>query len=318
MTKPSLVVSHLTKRFGDVLAVDDLSFTAESGRVTGFMGPNGAGKTTTLRALLGLVTPTSGEATVLGGPYAALAKPMAKVGSHLDSSSFNPGMNGRQHLEAMAYASGAPAPKKTGARIEELLELVGLTSAANRRIGGYSLGMKQRLGLATALLGNPQILVLDEPANGLDPEGITWLRSFLRSFAAEGRTVLLSSHLLGEVQQIATDAVIINKGRLVASGTVKELEVQAGSLVYVASTNQKVLYRALAGANLEPLLPSGLPATPASDESPFGVRGATTAQVGQICFAAGVPLTHLSEQETGLETLFMNLVGEANLVGGAK
>ena len=313
MTEPSLTVDHLTKKFGDVLAVDDLSFTATQGRITGFMGPNGAGKTTTLRALLGLIAPTSGEALVEGQKYAALPEPMTVVGSHLDSASFNPGMTGAQHMRVMAAASGGD-PQRAG----RLLALVGLQEAAKRKIGGYSLGMKQRLGLATALLGDPQILVLDEPANGLDPEGITWLRDFLRSFAADGRTVLLSSHLLGEVQQVATDAVIINKGRLVAAGTVEELELQAGSRVEVSAQDTAALSAALTQAGLT-LVRAGRHVAPkheaaaarASNFAPLVVKDATAQQVGEIALASGIPLTHLSQQVTGLETLFMEMVGGA-------
>lgn len=313
MTEPSLTISHLTKKFGDVLAVDDLSFAATKGRVTGFMGPNGAGKTTTLRALLGLITPTSGETLIGGRKYEALPEPMRVVGSHLDSASFNPGMTGAKHMKVMAAASGGDAD-----RIDRLLAIVGLLEAAKRKVGGYSLGMKQRLGLATALLGDPQILVLDEPANGLDPEGITWLRDFLRSFAADGRTVLLSSHLLGEVQQVATDAVIINKGRLVAAGTVEELELQAGTRVEVGAADPAALSDALARAGLT-LVRAGRHAAPRTEATtnnapnfaPLIVKDATAQQVGEVAFTAGVPLTHLSEQVTGLETLFMEMVGGA-------
>src|SRR4051794_10767796 len=202
----AIEVSGLTKRFGPILAVHDLSFTADEGRVVGFLGPNGAGKTTTLRMLLGLVNPSEGEATVHGEAYASLADPIHTVGAVLDGGMLHPGRSGRNHLRALARAAGV-----SNERVNHLLELVALKDAANRRAGGYSLGMRQRLGLATALLGDPRVLVLDEPANGLDPQGIRWLRDFLRGLAAEGRAVLVSSHVLAEVAQTADDVVVINR-----------------------------------------------------------------------------------------------------------
>src|SRR5215510_9831767 len=192
----AIEVSGLTKRFGEVLAVNDLSFTVDEGRIVGFLGPNGAGKTTTLRMLLGLVNPTGGTATIFGTPYRGLADPVHTVGAVLDGGMLHPGRSGRNHLRALAQAGGFAR-----ARVEELLKLVGLQDAANRRAGGYSLGMRQRLGLAAALLGDPRVLVLDEPANGLDPQGIRWLRDFLRTLASEGRAILVSSHVLAEVAQ---------------------------------------------------------------------------------------------------------------------
>ena len=209
----AIEVSGLTKRFGPVLAVDDLSFTADEGRVVGFLGPNGAGKTTTLRMLLGLVNPTAGSATVLGAKLRELDDPVHTVGAVLDGGMLHPGRSGRNHLRALGKAAGIGDQ-----RVEELLELVALKDAANRRAGGYSLGMRQRLGLAAALLGDPKVLVLDEPANGLDPQGIRWLRDFLRTLAAEGRAVLVSSHVLAEVAQTADDVVVINKGRIGRAG----------------------------------------------------------------------------------------------------
>jgi ABC-2 type transport system ATP-binding protein len=195
---PAIEVAGLTKRFGEILAVDDLSFTVEPGSITGFLGPNGAGKTTTLRIVLGLVRSTSGSATVEGRTYAQLDDPVHTVGALLDGGMLHPGRTGRNHLRSLARASGV-----SDARVDELLELVALSGAADRRAGGYSLGMRQRLGLAAALLGDPRVLVLDEPANGLDPQGIRWLRDFLRSLAAEGRAILVSSHVLAEVSPTA-------------------------------------------------------------------------------------------------------------------
>jgi ABC-2 type transport system ATP-binding protein len=217
-TQPVIAVRDLTKRFGAVVAVDALSFTLEAGSITGFLGPNGAGKTTTLRLLLGLARPSSGEALVFGRPYRDLPNPTRRVGALLESGDFDPGRTGRNHLRALALASGIDAR-----RVDELLELVELDRAAHRPAGSYSLGMRQRLGLAAALLGEPALLVLDEPANGLDAAGVHWLRGFLRQFAAGGGTVLVSSHLLAEVAQTVDHALIIERGRLVATVAVDQL-----------------------------------------------------------------------------------------------
>jgi ABC-2 type transport system ATP-binding protein len=206
-------VDSLTKRHRRILAVDTLSFRAEPGRVTGFLGPNGAGKTTTLRVLVSLLRPTSGRATVLGRRYVELEEPVRTVGAVLEASGFHPGRSGRNHLRTLATAAGIPWQ-----RVEEMLALVDLSPAADRRVRGYSLGMRQRLSLAGALLGDPRVLILDEPANGLDPQGIRWLRDLLRGFAAEGGTVLVSSHVLAEMQQLADDVVIIARGRIVTQG----------------------------------------------------------------------------------------------------
>src|SRR5215469_5163839 len=202
----AITISHLTKRYGPVLAVDDLSFDVHPGKVTGFLGPNGSGKTTTLRILLGLAAPTSGSATIGGLAYHQLPDPARQVGAALDSNTFHPGRSATQHLKVIATAAGLPHR-----RVGEVLDLVGLSDAASRRVGGYSMGMRQRLSLASALLGDPGVLVLDEPLNGLDPEGIRWIRSLLRHLAAEGRTVLVSSHLLSEVAQTVDDVVVLSK-----------------------------------------------------------------------------------------------------------
>ena len=215
----------LTKRFGDLTAVSDLSFELEAGSVTGFLGPNGAGKTTTLRMLLGLARPTRGQALVFGRPFTELEQPAARVGAVLEASDLHPGRTGRDHLRVLARAAGVPQ-----SRVDEVLALVDLTGAAERRAGGYSLGMRQRLGLAAALLGAPELLVLDEPANGLDPEGVRWLRDFLRAFAMQGGTVLVSSHHLAEVAQTVDRVMIIDRGRLVAESTLEELGTEPSSL----------------------------------------------------------------------------------------
>ena len=217
-TQPALAVRDLTKRFGTVVAVDALSFALQAGSITGFLGPNGAGKTTTLRLLLGLARPTSGEALVFGRPYRELPNPTRRVGALLESGDFDPGRTGRNHLRALALACGIDF-----GRVDELLELVELDRAADRPAGGYSLGMRQRLGLAAALLGEPELLVLDEPANGLDAAGMHWLRGFLRQFAATGGTALVSSHLLAEVAQSVDHALIIDRGRLAATVAMDEL-----------------------------------------------------------------------------------------------
>jgi ABC-2 type transport system ATP-binding protein len=297
-------VHELIKRFGPVLAVDRLSFTVEPGRVTGFLGPNGAGKTTTLRALLGLVTPTSGSATIGGRRYRDLPSPQREVGALLEASNFHPGRSGRDHLRVLAETAGV-----TAGRVDEVLNIVGLTEYAGRRAGGYSMGMRQRLGLAAALLGDPRVLVLDEPANGLDPEGIRWMRGFLRTLAGEGRTILVASHVLSEVEQTVDDVVIIARGRLVRELSLAELAATAGRTVHVVSPDRDALLAAL--------LAAGLTARPADGtEGQRGltgavlVEGATPAEVGKVAFAAGVELHELRHAELSLEETFLRLVAD--------
>ena len=286
----------VTKRFGQVTAVSDLSFTVEPGRVTGFLGPNGAGKTTTLRMLLGLVTPTSGSATIGGVRYRDLPSPLASVGSALEAASFHPGRTARDHLGVYAKAA-----RIDGKRVGLVLDTVGLSEHGHRRVGGYSLGMRQRLGLAFALLGDPGVLVLDEPINGLDPEGIKWIRGFLRQLAAEGRTVLVSSHLLSEVQQSVDEVVIIARGTLIHRGPLSSLEMEgAASKVIVDSPNRAALTAALAAASVP------------FEEARAGilVSGLEPGQVGHIAFTAGVEVSSLHRQKSGLEDSFLALVGE--------
>ena len=232
--EPIVSVQALTKRFGDIVAVDAVTFSLEAGTVTGFLGPNGAGKTTTLRLLLGLARPTAGEALVFGRRYAELDSPARHVGAVLESNDFHPGRSGRDHLRALALAA-----EVSRSRVEEVLNLVELERVSDRRVKTYSLGMRQRLGLAAALLGDPELLILDEPANGLDPAGVHWLRRFLRSFAEQGRTVLVSSHILAEVAQTVDRIVIIDRGRLRASGTLAELTERGRTLeeVYLELTS---------------------------------------------------------------------------------
>ncbi len=291
--RTTIEIAGLTKTFGAVHAVRDLTFTVNPGEVTGFLGPNGAGKTTTLRMLLGLVRPTSGTATFGGVAYHDLDTPLATVGTALEASSFHPGRSARNHLAVYAAAAGLPT-----SRVEFVLGLVGLSQYADRRVGGYSLGMRQRLGLASALLGDPGVLVLDEPTNGLDPEGIRWMRGFLRDRAAEGRTVLISSHLLAEVQQSVDRVVIISRGRAVYEGTLDALET--GGAVRVDSPQRAALISALRSAG----------ATVEESGGALLASGVTAESVGQIALAAGVALSLLTVEHAGLEDVFLDLVGE--------
>ncbi|PJJ65223.1 ABC transporter ATP-binding protein [Compostimonas suwonensis] len=292
-TGVTIEVSDLTKTFGHVDAVSELSFTVEPGRVTGFLGPNGAGKTTTLRMLLGLVRPSSGTATFAGTPYARLESPLQTVGAALEAASFHPGRSARDHLRVYALAAGID-----GARVPTVLQTVGLSPYADRRVGGYSLGMRQRLGLAFALLGDPGVLVLDEPINGLDPEGIKWIRTFLRQLADEGRTVLVSSHLLSEVQQSVDEVIIIAKGSLVHRGDLASLDTSDTQRVVVDSPDRPALAAALeAGGLVFETVRSGLL-----------VRSAEPAEIGHVAFLAGVELSALHRQKSGLEESFLALV----------
>lgn len=287
-------VENLTKTYGGFTAVDDVSFTVRPGQVTGFLGPNGAGKSTCMRMMAGLTPPTTGSATVLGRRYADLPNPGRHVGVLLDAGAQHSGRTGREVLKLAAVVMGLP-----DSRVEEMLEVVGLTGAeANRRVGGYSLGMRQRLGIAGALLGDPQVLILDEPANGLDPAGIRWMRSLLRGYANEGGTVLLSSHLLHEIEVVADDLVVIGRGRIVASGTKAELMSATG-----------VVVRSLEDARLMELLRSaGHPV----EEGPNGLLvQAETTQVGTIAAEHRIVLTELKTAgSAGLEDMFLQLTAD--------
>jgi ABC-2 type transport system ATP-binding protein len=288
-----ITIQGLTKRFGEVLAVDNLSFEVDRGTVVGFLGPNGAGKTTTLRMLLGLVTPTAGSATIDGKPYRGLAEPVRHVGAVLEASSFHPGRSARNHLRVVATAAGLPL-----ARADEVLAQVGLAEAARRRVGGFSLGMRQRLGLATALLGDPQVLILDEPANGLDPEGVHWLRGLLRQLADQGRTVLVSSHVLAEVAQTVDQVVIIALGRLVTQSSLAAL---------TARTDQLVRVRTPQAETLRPLLAAqGIPADPDGADQLIAA-GTTTEAVGRAAAAAGIVIYEMSAERSNLEDVFLQL-----------
>jgi ABC-2 type transport system ATP-binding protein len=288
-------IEGLTKRFGRVQAVRELSFGVPAGTITGFLGPNGAGKTTTLRAVLGLVCPDAGTATIDGKRYVDLDDPAGEVGAVLEASSFHKGRTGRNHLRCIAAASGIP-----DARVDEVLALVELTDSARRRVGGYSLGMRQRLALAAALLGDPRVLILDEPANGLDPQGIRWLRDFLHALRREGRTILVSSHVLAEIAQTVDNVVIIHRGRFVTRGTVAEIAGRAAGGVRVRSPERDRLRERLAGA--------GLAATP-FDEDGLAVADTTPARVGEAAAASGIVLHELVAEAGTLEEAFLELTG---------
>ena len=290
-------IRGLTKRFGSVAAVDDLSFEIGAGRVTGFLGPNGAGKSTTLRTLLGLINPSAGEATFGGLPYERLERPSTKVGAVLEDTAFHPGRTGRNHLRVLAV-TGEHRPERVG----EVLEEVGLTAAADRRVGGYSLGMRQRLAIAAALLGDPEVLILDEPANGLDPPGISWMRGMLREQAARGRAVLVSSHLLAEVAQSVDDIVVIAHRKLRGKGTLEEvLGGSDGPVTEVRARDADALERALlaAGNRID------------RDGERLIVPGATPEAVGLVAAEAGIALTGLAPRARSLEDVFFELTGGA-------
>lgn len=293
MTGSGIQVCGLTKSFRTVRAVDDLSFAVAPGSVTGFLGPNGAGKTTTLLMLLGLARPDRGDATIGGVAYRGIPAPATVVGAALDAAGFHPARSGRGHLRIYCAVNGLPRR-----RADEVLEMVGLSSAGGRKIGGYSLGMRQRLALAVAMLGDPQVLVLDEPANGLDPEGIVWMRRLLRDLAAEGRTVLVSSHVLTEMQQLVDQVVIIAAGRLLYQGAVNELTDRQNRVVEVSAQQSGPLRAALAdqaGVTVE------------SSGSQLLVRGLDAPAVGRIAYLAGVELHRLVERDGDLEQLFFAL-----------
>ncbi|MEU4788339.1 ABC transporter ATP-binding protein [Micromonospora tulbaghiae] len=283
--------SGLTKRYGDVTAVRDLTFTVRPGAVTGFLGPNGAGKTTTLRMLTGLVTPTSGTATIGGQPYGRLAQPSRTVGAVFDGNAFHPGHTARDHLGLYAAMAGCP-----DGRVAELLDLLGLAHAADRRTRGFSTGMRQRLSLATALLGDPRVLLLDEPSNGLDPEGMSWLRGLLRRLADEGRTVLVSSHVLHEVQQVVDDVVVIRRGELVAAGPWSRLT--GPQAVLVTSPDADPLASALTAA-------AG--SVEAAGPGRLRVRGLDAPRVADLAADHRLRIHELVTETTSLEQLFLDL-----------
>jgi ABC-2 type transport system ATP-binding protein len=287
----------LSKRFGPVLAVHQLSFEVAAGSVTGFLGPNGAGKTTTLRMLLGLVRPDSGTATIAGRRYRDLADRSHVVGAALEAASFHPGRTARDHLRVRALAGRVG---KT--RIEEVLEMTGLHGAAGRRVSGFSLGMRQRLGLASALLGDPQVLILDEPANGLDPEGIRWLRGLLRNLAGEGRTVLVSSHALAEAAQTVDHVVVISRGRLVTQAPLSELTTQASPVVRIRTPDPARL-QAMVNAD------GGYARAVAGDR--VEVTGSTPERVAMLAAKESIPVVESTTEQASLEDVFFRLTGTA-------
>ncbi|GLZ33116.1 ABC transporter ATP-binding protein [Lentzea sp. NBRC 105346] len=288
----------LTKRYGRTVAVDNLSFTVEPGRVTGFLGPNGAGKSTTMRMILGLDRPTAGRVLIDGKPYTGLHRPLRTVGALLDAKWVHPNRSARAHLKWLAKSNGLPAR-----RVDEVLETVGLTGVAGKRAGGYSLGMSQRLGIAAALLGDPQVLLFDEPVNGLDPEGILWIRNFMQGLAKEGRTVLVSSHLLSEMALTASDLVVIGKGKLISQSTTQEFVDR--------SSESAVKVRSPQLGQVAPLLVHKGFTVRDNGDSSLSVTGATSDQIGDIVAAHGLVLHELSPQRGSLEEAFMQLTGDA-------
>ncbi|MGI5523648.1 ABC transporter ATP-binding protein [Micromonospora sp. CA-259024] len=297
-----IVVSGLTKQYKNVRAVNNLSFTVAPGRVTGFLGPNGAGKTTTLRMLLNLVTPTAGTATISGHRYADLTDPLRHVGAILEASSAHKGRTGINHLRVICAAAGLPKQ-----RADEALALVGLTPAAKRKFKGYSLGMKQRLGIAAAMLGDPRVLILDEPANGLDPEGIRWMRGFLKNLAHEGRTVLVSSHLLSEMQLLADDVVIIAAGQLIRQGPVDQVlgSMAQGAQVRVRTPQAEALTTALKAQSAT---------VDTGEQGVLLVSGVDAPTIGRAALAAGVELHELTTERPDLERVFLELTaGKAGI-----
>jgi ABC-2 type transport system ATP-binding protein len=290
-------LDHLSKRYGDKLAVDDLTFSVQPGLVTGFLGPNGAGKSTTMRMILGLDAPTSGRVTVNGRAYRDLKAPLHEIGALLEARAIHTGRSAYHHLLAMAQTHGIPR-----ARVDEVIELVGLQGVARRRAGGFSLGMGQRLGIASALLGDPATLILDEPANGLDPEGILWIRTLLRNLAADGRTVFLSSHLMSEMAQTADHLVVIGRGRLIADTTVAEIVAEA-------SKDAAVRVRTPDAGRLRELL--GDVRVEARERGVLEVHGRSSEEIGELAARDGLVLHELTPQTASLEEAFMRLTGES-------
>ncbi len=291
---PAVEVRRLTKRFGDIDAVQSLSFSVPRGQVTGFLGPNGAGKTTTMRIVLGLAAPTEGDARVLGVPYAALPRPLARIGAMLETTGAHPGRSGRDHLRIAAMSGDLPA-----SRVDAVLDQVAMRDYADRKVGGYSSGMRQRLGMATALLGDPEILVLDEPGNGLDPAGVAWLREFLRAFAGAGRTVLVSSHLLAEMSQTVDRLVVIDRGRLVVEGPVDAITSSVGDDVVVRSPDPARLVAAIAAEG----------GTVSASGDSLSVIGVPIERIGEIAAKEGAILHELRRREATLEQAFLQLTG---------
>jgi ABC-2 type transport system ATP-binding protein len=292
-------VSGISKRYGERLAVDDLSFTVRPGVITGFLGPNGAGKSTTMRLILGLDAPSSGSALVNGKPYRELRSPLHEVGAMLEARAIHTGRSGYNHLLALAQTQGIPRK-----RVDEVIDMVGLQSVARKRVGGFSLGMGQRLGVAAALLGDPKTVILDEPANGLDPEGIRWIRNLLKGLAADGKTVFLSSHLMSEMQQTAEQLIVIGKGRLIADTSVAAFVAQAssGAPVRVRTPDGAALSAALIGAGAR---------VTTEEDGAIGVQGLTIEQVGELAAAERLVLHELTPVQVSLEDAFMSITKDS-------
>jgi ABC-2 type transport system ATP-binding protein len=297
-----LQIDHLTKRYSSTLAIDDLSFDVKPGVVTGFLGPNGSGKSTTMRIILGLDHPTKGRAIVNGKSYGELKDPLREVGALLDAKSVHPGRTARNHLRALAASN-----KIKKSRVDEVLEFVGITSVANKKVGDYSLGMSQRLGIAAALLGDPGILLFDEPVNGLDPEGIRWIRDFFRSLANEGRTVFVSSHLMSEMAVSADQIIVIGRGRFITQGSIDDLTATANGTVFVRASDIKRLGAAITAKN---------GTIHEENEQGLTVGALTSDEVGQIAFDSGVTVFELTPQRASLEDVFMGLTADAVEFGG--
>jgi ABC-2 type transport system ATP-binding protein len=297
---PELEVRNLTKRYRKTVAVEDLSFSVQSGRVTGFLGPNGAGKTTTMRALLGLLGPTRGEALVEGRSPAEMTDPLGTIGAALEATAFHPGRSGRNHLRSLAAGARIPF-----SRVEEVLEIVELKEAAGRRVKGYSLGMRQRLALAAALLGDPRILILDEPANGLDPQGMRWLRDLLRSQAGEGRTVFVSSHVLSEVSQTADELILIRDGKLISQTSLAEFTGAGRAASRVRAADQDRLATALRerGGSIE------------REDGALLVAGLSGEEIGGVALAEGIALHELAPRQSSLEERFLEVMGAEEEAG---
>jgi ABC-2 type transport system ATP-binding protein len=292
-------VSGISKRYGEKIAVDDLSFSVQPGVVTGFLGPNGAGKSTTMRLILGLDAPSGGHALVNGKPYRDLEAPLREVGAMLEARAIHTGRSGYNHLLALAQTHGIPR-----SRVGEVIDMVGLQSVARKRVGSFSLGMGQRLGVAAALLGDPATVILDEPANGLDPEGIRWIRNLLKGLAAEGKTVFLSSHLMSEMEQTAEHLIVIGKGRLIADTSVEEFVAQAssGAPVRVRTPNPAALSEALIGAGAR---------VSTGENGALAVQGLTTEQVGELAAAERLVLHELTPMQVSLEDAFMSITKDS-------
>ena len=298
-----LKIDHLTKHYKDTVALNDLSFEVKPGVVTGFLGPNGSGKSTTMRIILGLDHANKGQATINGTNYADLKAPLREVGALLDAKAVHPGRTARNHLRSLAASNQIKM-----SRVEEVLQFAGISSVANKKVGGYSLGMSQRLGIAAALLGDPQVLLFDEPVNGLDPEGIRWIREFFRSLANEGRTVFVSSHLMSEMAVSADQIIVIGRGKFITQGSVDDLTASATGSVLVRSTDPQKLTTVLEGLHgvVEDV-----------NDHAMSVGGLTSDQIGRAAFDAGVTILELTPQRASLEEVFMDLTADAVEYGGS-